>query len=383
MSSGLYSLEQFAAMFADRIRMDAYAAAIAQCVRPGDTVIDLGCGPGIFAMLACQAGAERVYAIDLSEVVEFGRHLAAINGFADRIHFLRGDSRQLHLPSRANVIISDVRGVLPLFSHAVGTLEDARIRFLAEKGTLLPGRDTLLAALVAAPRHYGEITGSWESVPQLKLSSGLPLILNSLYRQHLKPEQLLSAPQPWHVLDYAAGAKIPAHGALELCVSRSAVGHGLGLWFETQLVPGIGYSTAPREGETVYGHIFLPWLEPVSLREGETLCVDLRADLVGDDYIWQWETQIPASDGRPAVHFEQSTFYGSVFSPSFLRKHAADFAPVLSESGLAERWLFHAMDGKRTLEEIASEAVRLFPHVFRRAEDAFNRAAEIAGKFSR
>ena len=48
----MYSLEQFASMFADKVRMDAYSAAIERSVRPGDVVVDLGCGPGIFAFLA-------------------------------------------------------------------------------------------------------------------------------------------------------------------------------------------------------------------------------------------------------------------------------------------------------------------------------------------
>src|SRR6267142_3426003 len=122
----MYSLDQFASMFSDKLRMEAYSAAIAKAVRPNDAVVDLGCGPGIFALLACKAGARSVYAIDTNGVVEFGRHLAAVNGFSDRIHLLRGDSRQIHLPERVNVIVADVRGVVPLDSHAIDTLEDAR-----------------------------------------------------------------------------------------------------------------------------------------------------------------------------------------------------------------------------------------------------------------
>ena len=363
--------------------MDAYSDAIARSVRPGDAVVDLGCGPGIFALLACKAGARRVYAIDMNGVVDFGRHLAAVNGFADRILFLRGDSRQIHLPERANVIVADVRGVLPLHSHAVGTLEDARDRFLAEGGRLLPSKDTLFAAVVQIPELYRNITEAWRAVPPLDLSSGLPLVLNAMYRHHLKSEHVLSEPRSWHVLDYVNGANIPAQARLELPITRDTEGHGLGIWFETQLLDGIGYSTGPRSGETVYGHLFLPWLEPVSLREGEVCSIDLRAHLVGNDYIWQWETEIPATPEREQIRFRQSTFYGSLFPLSLLQKRAMGFVPVLNEAGLAERWIFQAIDGKRPLEDIAAEAARLFPHVFRRAEDAFNQAAEIAEKFSR
>ena len=383
MSGQFYSLDQFASMFADRVRMDAYQRAIERSVRSGDTVLDLGCGPGIFALMACRAGAGRVYAIDVNGVVEFGRHLATVNGCGDRIHFLCGDSRQICLPERADVIISDLRGVLPLFSHSIGTLEDARNRFLAEGGRLLPQKDTLVCAVVENAEQYRQIADAWRSIPSLDLSAGLPLVLNGIYRQRVKPEQVVSRSLPWHSVDYTVGAKTVAQAVLELPVLRTEVAHGLGLWFETQLLDGVGYSTAPSSGDTVYGHTFLPWLEPVRLEEGETCSVDLRAHLIGNDYVWQWETRMPATRQHPAVHFRQSTFFSSVFSPSFLRKHASAFVPVLSETGLAERWLLQAMDGQRTLESIADEAIRLFPHVFRRVEDAFNRVAEIAETLSR
>ncbi len=383
MSQSDYSLDQFGRMIDDKSRMAAYSAALQRAVQPNDTVVDLGCGPGVFALLACKAGARKVYAIDLNGVVEFGRHLAAVNGFADRIHFLRGDSRQMHLPERVNVIVADVRGVLPLYSHAVGTLEDARDRFLAEGGRLLPSRDTLFAGVVTLPEFYPHLTEAWRRVPQLDLSSGLPLVLNSLYRQQLKPEHLLSESRPWHVLDYSAGAKIPAQARIELPIVRDAMGHGLGIWFETQLLENIGYSTAPSSGETVYGHIVLPFLESIPLRAGEICSVNLRATLVGSDYIWQWETTVPAAQTHGEVHFVQSTFYGSLFPASLLQKRTTGFVPVLNEAGQAERWFLQAMDGKRPLETIAAEAVQLFPHVFRRTEDAFNRAAELAEKFSR
>jgi protein arginine N-methyltransferase 1 len=379
----MYSLEQFAMMLSDRVRMRAYSAAIAQSVRPNDAVVDLGCGPGIFALLACKAGARRVYAIDTNGVVDFGRQLAAANGFSDRIIFMRGDSRQMRLPERVNVIVSDVRGVVPLFSNAIDTLQDARDRFLAEGGQLVPSSDTLYAAIVELPDVYELLADAWKAVPHLDLSQGRPLVLNTVHRHHIKPHQVISRPQSWHVLDYVTGTNRPAENRIELPITKTATGHGVGVWFQTQLTGDIGFSTEPRMQETVYGHIFLPWLEPVSLREGEICFVNLRAHFVGNDYVWQWETNLPASEGRSEVRFVQSSFYGSLFPPSVLRKRANGFIPVLDESGQAVRWIFQAIDGKRSLEDIAIETARQFPHVFRRAEDAFNQAAEVAEKYSR
>ena len=379
----MYSLDQYALMFADKLRMDAYSAAIARCVRPGDAVVDLGCGPGVFALLACKAGARRVYAIDLDGAVDFGRQLAAVNGYSDQIIFMRGDSRQIHLPERVHVIVADVRGVVPLSSHAVDTMHDARARFLAPGGHLIPSRDTLHAAVVELPIQYETMARAWRSVPQLDLSAGLPLVLNTIYRQHVKPDQLLSESRQWHQLNYESSENPPVQGLLHLPITRNAIGHGVAVWFSTQLAEGIGFSSGPQAAETIYGHVFLPWLEPVSLLQGEICSVELGARLIGNDYVWQWETNLPARGERQQVRFAQSSFYGSLFPPSMLRKRATGYVPVLSEAGLAERWILQAMDGKRPLEEIAAEAARLFPHIFRRPDDAFSLAAEIAGKFSR
>ena len=49
----------------DLNRLDAYRRAIEERVRPGFVVVDLGAGSGIMGLLACRAGARRVYAIDI------------------------------------------------------------------------------------------------------------------------------------------------------------------------------------------------------------------------------------------------------------------------------------------------------------------------------
>jgi predicted RNA methylase len=149
--SDAYSLRDFRQMIADGPRSSAFSAAIAQAVRPGDVVLEIGCGPAVFAMLAARAGACRVFAVDTDDIVDFARQLASANGLSDRIEFFQCDSRNLTLPEPASVIISDIRGSLPFFSEAIACLADARTRLLAPRGTMIPQRDVLKAAIVEAP----------------------------------------------------------------------------------------------------------------------------------------------------------------------------------------------------------------------------------------
>jgi type I protein arginine methyltransferase len=379
----MYSLRAYGEMISDAGRFDAYAKAIARAVGPGQVVLEIGCGPGVFALLATRAGAARVYAIETEDVVHLAKQLATANGLAGRIKFLQSDSRRTELPERVNVIVSDIRGTLPLFDHAIPSLEDARRRFLAPGGILIPQRDTLKVALAEADAYYSSLTSPWNwSMQDLDLSSSLSLILNETYSVRFKREQLLTEPKNWCVLDYAAGVQKQAAANLSFRVVRPGVAHGLCLWFETQLFEDIGYSSGPDGASTIYGQAFLPWLEPVNVVEGQEIQVELHADLVGDDYVWRWNTRIdmPGSNAR---HFQQSTFQGANFTPHSLRRRAADFVPALSETGEADRWLLQAMDGKASLQEIAQEAAKLFPRFFSGWDEAFRRAAELSGKYSR
>jgi len=380
----MYLLDEFGDMIADKARFGAYADAIQRAVQPGDVVVDLGCGPGIFALLACRAGAKRVYAIDTGEVIHFARQLAVANGFADRIEFLHGDSRQIELAERANVLVSDVRGALPLFADALPSIEDARERFLTPGGAQIPLRDTIYAAIVETPEFYKRLASPWKDAGRgIDLTAALPLVLNGVYKVRSQREQLLTEPQTWCTLNYTAHLNPRAGAKLRFRATRSGTAHGVTAWFETQLFEDIGFSTAPGNTGTIYGQGFLPWPEPVALEAGQEIEIDLHADPVGGDYIWRWDTKISAHDGHAEQNFQLSTFQGAQFTSERLRKRATDFVPVLSESGQAERWLLEAMDGSTPLQEIAQAARERFPKVFRRQDDAFRRVSSLAEKFSR
>jgi protein arginine N-methyltransferase 1 len=345
--------------------------------------VDIGCGVGVFALLACHAGARKVYAIEGSEIVLWGKQLAAANGFADKIEFLRADSRQIKLPERANVLVSDVRGSLPLYGEAIESIEDARQRFLVPGGIQIPESDTLFAAIVEAGKTYEEITAPWQpKIDGVDLSCVLPTLLNTTFYVKPTKKTLLTEAQEWCRLEHAASPSKKAAAKLLFKATRQGTGHGIALWFETRLFEEICFSSGPSVSDTVYGRIFLPWLEPVNLEEGEEIEVELHADLVGGAYIWRWETKFSGRAGQPGSCFRQSTFESAQYSYEALRRKASGFVPSLTELGVAQRWILQAVDGKTTLEEIARAAVGHFPKVFRNLDEAIRTAAELSEKFS-
>ena len=171
----LYRMAWYGQMISNQARFSPYVNALRQAVTPDSVVLDIGTGTGIFALLACQFGARRVYAVEPANAIHLARKMANTNGYADRIVFLQALSTQLTLPEPADIIVSDLRGAFPLFHNHIPTIIDARQRLLAPDGILIPQRDTLWAAVVCVPEFYQELTSAWqENVYDLDLQAGLP-----------------------------------------------------------------------------------------------------------------------------------------------------------------------------------------------------------------
>ncbi len=204
----MYSVFSYGSMIADRARMDAYVQALRQAVQPGSVVLDIGTGTGIFAMLACRFGARRVYAVEPDDAISVAREAAAANGLSERIEFIQDLSTRVTLPEQVNVIVSDLRGVLPIFQHHLPAIIDARKRLLAPDGILIPQRDSLWAAIVQAPELYKEHASVWEDdIHGLTLISGRRFAINTWRKNRIKPEQMLTEPECLATLDYTLRGK--------------------------------------------------------------------------------------------------------------------------------------------------------------------------------
>lgn len=381
-----YTFASYGEMITDRARMDAYLAALKEAVRPGCTVLDIGAGPGVFALLACRLGAGRVHAIEPDDSLQVARQLAAANGYSGRITFHQCLSTEVALPERADVIVSDLRGVLPLFQHHIPSIVDARQRLLAPGGVLIPQRDTLWAALIEDPKTYERYSRPWLANDfDLDLRAGRPYVVNTWQKVNAKAGQLLVPARQWAALDYTTIDNPDVAGELSWTIDRPGTAHALLLWFDAELAEGIGFSNAPGGPELIYGQGFFPLQEPLSLEPGDAVTVRLRADLTGDDYTWQWRTKVMAGDpaGPVKANFAQSTFFGSPVSAANLRRREAAYKPALDEAGQADRFILALMDGQTALGGIARQAYQAFPGVFASHNAALTRAGELSAKYTR
>ena len=303
--------------------MDAYAAALRHTIKPDSVVMDLGCGPGVFALLACKLGARRVYAVEPENVIGIAREAAAANGYAGKIEFFEDSSTEISVPEPATIIVSDLRGVLPWFQQHLPAIIDARNRLLARGGTLIPRRDVLWAAVVESPDRYEEIAGPWEKNKfELDLSAATRRVTNTWRKTRIEPQELLVEPVFWTTIDYYEVNSPDIRAEISWRAARNGTAHGVALWFDSDLVAGIGFSNHPKEPELIYGNGLFPFSAPVEVTEGDRVILRLSAKLMEDDYVWRWDTDFFSRDDetRPKVSFKQSTFFGVPLSPDKLRE---------------------------------------------------------------
>jgi SAM-dependent methyltransferase len=296
----MYRFQDYGNMIRDRVRTEAYRTAIDRTLRPDSIVLDLGAGTGAFALYAAVNGARKVYAVETSPMIEYGRREAQRLGLGDRIEFFHGKSEDFELAVRANLLISDLRGALPFLGGAFSTLADAKSRLLTPDATLLPQRDSLWVAPISDDAWYDrQIETPWSNNA---LGLSLPVLRQAEGSSPRRPpagglEPALPG-QCFGTLDYTTASQSLAPASLSWTATTALRLHAWLMWFDSELLPGVSMSAAPgAKAPWVYGRLVLPMAVPVSLSVGDSLHLRIGVWPVAGDFAYTWRTELRGADG--------------------------------------------------------------------------------------
>jgi type I protein arginine methyltransferase len=372
-----YSFDEYARMLAEPVRGSAYLTAVRETVRAGSVVADIGSGPGMLGVYAATLGARRVFLIDPDASVYAGAELARENGVSDRVEVIRATSTEIELPERADVIVSDLRGVTPFQGRHLAAAADMRRRLLAPGGVCIPRRDVVMTALVEDDALYARTVDAWSGVPvPLKRDSFAKLLTNRWYRTRATGEQLLTESSRFVTLDYDQPTP-PLSAAWETVATRDGTAHGLLLWFDTELTSTIGLSNAPTAPPALYGQAFFPFAPAIRVRRGQRISVELRAVLTGDDYAWSWTATTDAAVAR------HGTLLGIPLSGEALAQRTAQFAPHRSGDAEILLALIERVNGHSSLGELAEMLSERFSVRFPTPESALQYVSRLDDLWAR
>jgi SAM-dependent methyltransferase len=273
-------------MIRDRVRTDAFRAALDAVVKPGDVVLDVGAGTGILSLLAARAGAAKVYAVEQTSIATLAGELAAANGLADTIEVIQGDITEVELPGKVDVVVSEWLGGFGIDEGMLAPVLVARDRWLARGGTMIPAVVVAWTALVYDSYITETMNFLREDPYGLDLRPLADKTVNEVFysgpTRHLSTADLRSDPAQLWTTDAVSVSLEEARAAHEaevtLAVGADGIANALGLWFSAELAPGATLSVGPGDQPTHWGMTTAPLLEPVALEAGSVARVRVRTE---------------------------------------------------------------------------------------------------------
>lgn len=255
----LIPLHYHGQMLLDNERLQRFRLAIAQAVRPGDRVLELGGGTGVLSWFAAQQGADVVWCVEaLTDLAEQARRFLDSNPEGERIHVIAADAFRWLPPEPVDVVICEMLHAGLLREKQLSMIEAFKQHYLAAFGGPLPRfipEATLLASQLVEQNYdfYGYVA---------------PIPLFQYPYAATPGTQPLSAPQLFATVDYTENNPLRLGSTQFFTIQTAGLLNALRIVTKNVLTIGENSDLAvPVEWHNQY--LVLPLPEPVDVVPGD------------------------------------------------------------------------------------------------------------------
>jgi Tfp pilus assembly protein PilF len=262
------------AMMNDAPRNALYDEAIRRAV-PGRSVLDIGTGAGLLAMMAARAGARSVTSCEAEPwIAAKAADVVAANGLSRQIKLIAKRSTDLQigldLEERAEVLVTEVFSTTALNEDVISTVAHAHAKLLQPGATVVPNAASARAYLAGGPalehhffvdRAAGFTLAPFNDLAQT--SMGLDV--------HHVPHDVLSDDFEVFRFDLTRPPAQAEQRAIEVVASAPGRCFGVVQWLRLDLIEGLVYENRPSRNAAVdsWGHMLFPFSKPIELKTGD------------------------------------------------------------------------------------------------------------------
>jgi len=264
-------------MLKDSHRTNSYRLAIERNPHlfKDKIVLDVGCGTGILSIFAVRAGAKHVYAVDCSDIIMKACEISRVNGYDDKITFVKGKVEDIELPvERVDIIISEWMGYFLLYESMMDSVLFARDMWLREGGLIFPDKAVLYVAGIEDYQYKKDKLECWNDMYDVNMS----MIRDSSLREPtvdvINSNQVCTDACSIFEVDLLTATvnDLEFSNFYSVTATRNDYMHGIVAWFDvkfTQIHKPMIMTTTPYEQDTHWKQTIFYFEGAIKMQKGE------------------------------------------------------------------------------------------------------------------
>lgn len=244
----------------DKKRVSVFNRAIKEIVKPGDTVLDVGTGSGILALLSVRAGAKKVYAVEIAEdVAEFARLNIKSNNLSNKIEVISADIKDFNFPHGIDVVTAELLDTCLVAEQQAHALNSLRKKKIIDSSTkLIPYRfDCAVELMEYDFNFYG---------------FEMPFVIQARnFGANQKIKQRLSSLVIFRQVDFNKFIETDVSEKVPVVVERDGLLNGIRLKSKTYLSPKVNiWGTSDMNMPVI-----IP-LDSIKVKRGEQIILEIK-----------------------------------------------------------------------------------------------------------
>nr|QEO74617.1 condensation domain-containing protein [uncultured bacterium] len=321
----------------DEERNRSYKVAIERAVKD-KIVVDIGTGrDAIQARFCAEAGAKRVYAIDIvEESYRAAKERVRELGLEDKIIVLHGDATKIELPEKADVSVSEVVETIGGAQGAAHIINKSR-GLLKDDAVIIPERSVTKIAAVSLPdellQNPSFTSTAAHYVEQIFAQTGYKFDLR-LCIKNFPSSHIVSTSGVFEDLDFQQNAEQNFCRHEELVITQNGTVNGFLLWLN--LFTAADEVIDIMQGKSSWFPVYFPVFHPgIEVSSGDVIKLVCRGSVcengLNPDYFI--EGKLIRQNGE-TIDFKHDSFHHRPAyrtSPYHAQLFASDTIPVREE----------------------------------------------------
>lgn len=273
-------LDIFGHLIKDNVRTNSFREVIYRNKHlfKDKTILDIGCGIGLFSLFAAKAGAAKVIAVDCSKSALYARQIVYDNKYSGIIKVIHGRIQDVDLPVKPksiDIIISDWMGYSLFYQSIIDAIIFARDKWLKPGGLIFPDKAKLHITAIEDNSRKNEKINWWRNVHGFNMEAIRKFALSEPRFCSVDPDQIVTSSHLVKMIDLNTATVKDLNFVTPFLIDCKRTGRidGMMTYFNVIFSKShtrFGFNTAPWSTTTHWLQSVFYFDEAINMKNGQS-----------------------------------------------------------------------------------------------------------------